>query len=205
MRYDDPLRARFDALKEESASPHGRGRDFEKIVAEIFDRAGFDVVIDPGAARPRQTDVYASRGSDAYLIETKWQSSPAGSPDVDEMRSRLERQPSGVEGVLVTMAGITEEGLREIEERRARPILLIDGGEIESVLGGSTDLRQLLRAKHTQLAVHGLATGSPPRPFVASRRDQSEPLLIVGADGAQQRWIEGVSSFHDTLWGTRPS
>jgi hypothetical protein len=200
VRYDDPLRARLEALRGVSSSPHRRGRDFEKIVAEIFARAGFDVVVDPGAARPRQTDVYASRGSDAYLIETKWQINPAGSPDVDEMRSRLGRQPPGVVGVLVTIAGITEEGLREIERQRERPILVVEDNEIESVLDGSTDLRQLLRAKHTQLTVHGLATGAPPRAFVGSRRDQSESLLIVGANGAQQQWIEGSGGFDSALW-----
>lgn len=200
VRYDDPLRNRFDALQAQSTDPHSRGRGFETIVAEIFDRAGFDVVTNPGAARPRQTDVYASRGSETYLIEAKWRTSPVGSNDVDDVRIRLQRQPGGVVGVLVTMGGVVDEALREIEHHRDTPILVIDDREIEDVLGGTADLRQLLRSKYMQLTVHGRASGSPPRPFVASSRDHREPLLIVRADGAHQPWVAGAGDFHDSVW-----
>ena len=201
MRYDDPLRVRYDALKAESADPHARGRDFEGIVAEIFDRAGFDVVTNAGAARPRQTDVYAQDHQESYLIEVKWRNAAVGSSDIDDMRSRLQRQPPNVTGVIVTMGGVAEEALREIEQHRATPVLLIDGREVEGILLGSADLRRLLRAKYRQLTVHGQAAeGSPPRAFVASRRDRREPFSIVGSDGAQRCWVTGGGGFHDTVW-----
>ena len=37
---------------------------------------------DPATARPRQTDLVASLGHDTYLVETKWESSPAEIGDV---------------------------------------------------------------------------------------------------------------------------
>jgi hypothetical protein len=95
VRHEDPLRAKLDDLSE-ATDPHRRGKAFEQIVAEIFTRAGFDVVGNPGAAYPRQTDVYASDQRDGYLIEAKWASDRIGSPEVDEMRSRLRRQPRSV-------------------------------------------------------------------------------------------------------------
>ena len=183
-----------------SNQPHKRGRHFEKVVAEIFDRGGFDVVTNPQAAHPRQTDVYASRGAENYLIEAKWRSAVVGCSDIDDIRVRLQRQPGSVIGVLVTMGDVADEALREIERDRRMPVLVIDDRETEALVAGTADLRRLLRSKHTQLTVHGRASGLPANSFVASRRDQREPLQIVGVDGSQQPWLCGTGSFYDNVW-----
>ncbi len=199
MRRDDPLRAKLNDL-EDAADPHVRGRAFEQIVAEIFTRAGFDVVTDSGAAYPRQTDVYASDRRDGYLIEAKWRSDRIGSPEIDDMRSRLGRQPSHVVGVVVTMGGVAERALAEIERDRSQVIVIIDESEVHSLVEGSIDLRRLLSLKRRQLVVHGKASGSPPAGFVSSARDQREPLHLVAQDGSQLRWVVGSSNYLDSCW-----
>jgi Zn-finger nucleic acid-binding protein len=200
VRYDDPLRARFNALKGESVDPHARGRDLERVVAELFDRAGFDVVANPGAAHPRQTDIYAKRHGEAYLVEVKWRNAPLGAPDIDELRARLQRQPSSVIGVIMTMGVVGDAALSEIERERATPILVVDEREIDEVVGGTRDLRSLLEGKYTQLTVHGRASGSPPRTFVRSTRDQTEPPAILGVDGSAQPWVQGAGDYYDAVW-----
>jgi hypothetical protein len=200
VRYDDPLRARFEALRADSVDRHARGRQFEQVVAELFDRAGFDVVANPGAARPRQTDIYATRHGEAYLIEVKWRDAPLGASDIDDLRDRLRRQPSGVVGVIVTMGVVSDAALSEIERDRAMPILVVDEREIEELVRGASDFRRLLRGKYTQLTVHGRASGSPPHSFVSSTRDQTEPLAILGMDGSPRPWVEGGGDYYDAVW-----
>ncbi|MHB8659320.1 MAG: restriction endonuclease [Solirubrobacteraceae bacterium] len=199
MRHDDPLQAKLDEL-EESHNPHLRGGAFEQVVAEIFTRAGFDVVIDPEAAAPRQTDLYASDRREGYLIEAKWRSDRIGSPEVDDMRSRLGRQPSHVVGVLVTMSGAAERALAEIERDRSRVIVLIDRRDVHALVDGSVDLRRLLNLKRRQLVVHAKASGTPPGGFVASARDRREPLRLVDADGSELPWVIGTSTYFNSCW-----
>lgn len=169
-------------------------------MAEIFVRAGFDVVVDPEAAAPRQSDIYASDQRDDYLIEAKWRSKRIGSPEIDEMRSRLSRQPSRVVGVLVTMSGIAEQALSEIERDRSQIIVIIERQEVDELVDGRTDLRRLLHLKRRQLVVHAQASGTPPAGFVSSARDRREPLRLVDMFGTELPWVAGTSSYLDSCW-----
>ena len=180
--------------------PHSRGYRFEEIVAEIFTRAGFDVVMGPEAAAPRQTDVYASDHRDGYLIEAKWRSERIGSRDVDDVRSRLRRQPSHVVGVLVTMGGIAEQAFAEIERDRSRVIVLVNRQEVHGLVDGSVDLRRLLGLKRRQLVVHAQASGTPPAEFVSSPRDRRGPPRLVDANGSELSWVADTSSYLDSCW-----
>jgi len=199
MRWNDPLRARLERLYDAS-DPHVRGREFERIVAEIFTRAGFDVVMDPEAASPRQTDMFVSDRHAAFLVEAKWMSGRIGSPEVDGMRSRLRRQPSSTVGVIVTMGGVSEQALAEIERERDRVIVLLEQPEVDALADSRADLRRLLRLKQRQLVVHAKSSGSPPEKFVSSPRDGRESPRLVGRDGSQLPWIVGTSSYLDSCW-----
>ncbi|MCW2992561.1 MAG: hypothetical protein JWQ18_56 [Conexibacter sp.] len=200
MRYHDPLHDRFEELKGDRTDRQGRGREFESVVAELFDRAGYDVVVNPGAAKPRQTDLHASRRDEAYLIEVKWREADIGSPDVDDMRMRLTRQPSNVIGVIVTMAGVADSAVREVEQHRATPVLIVGRQEIEDLVLGRLDLKRLLRDKRIHLTVHGRVTGSPTKPFAASVRDRTEPLRICDAEGKCSPWLSGPGDYESTIW-----
>jgi hypothetical protein len=50
----------LDALAQLS-DPRNRGRPLERVVADLFRQHHFFVTINPGVARPRQTDVFAPR------------------------------------------------------------------------------------------------------------------------------------------------
>lgn len=47
------------------------GRALERVVGDLFRRHHFAVTINPGIARPRQTDVLATRVAEHYLVECK--------------------------------------------------------------------------------------------------------------------------------------
>jgi Restriction endonuclease len=81
----------LDALAQLS-DPRKRGRALERVVADLFRQHHFSVTINPGIARPRQTDVFATRVTDHYLIECKWRAGKATIGDVDALRSRWSGQ-----------------------------------------------------------------------------------------------------------------
>jgi hypothetical protein len=61
------LAQRLEGLVKAS-DPQRRGYDFETLVGDLFRSLHFTVVTKPGSATPRQVDLLATRGSEAYLI-----------------------------------------------------------------------------------------------------------------------------------------
>ena|ERR1019366_5696145 len=68
-----PLRGSPKAISEKR-SAHARGFAFQDWLRDFLVSAKFEIERNPKAARPRQTDVYATNDDDEYLIEAKWQS-----------------------------------------------------------------------------------------------------------------------------------
>jgi hypothetical protein len=201
MPHSDRLVERFEALQRQPSHEHQRGRDFEEVVAAIFDRAGFDVVRNPAAARPRQTDLHAHSQTESYLIEAKWRTSAIGSGEVDDMLVRLRRVPGDVVGVIVSMAPISPEALRAVENERARPVLIVGPEEVARVVKGYANLRTMLRDKRTNLTVHASATDKPGAMlFAEPQRDKSEALWIVTADGKQMPWVSWSGGYNRVIW-----
>lgn len=93
----DKLGDQLDAIAQRKPAAQ-RGRELESFVAKLFRELHFRVKPNAGAARPRQTDVLVSRGTDTYLIECKWRSSKADIDDIDSLRSRLQRTDPAVVG-----------------------------------------------------------------------------------------------------------
>lgn len=183
-----------------------RGRELEQLVQRLFQQAHFKVARDPAAAKPRQTDLVATYGTDTYLIETKWWSRKAGIGAVDEIWTRLmETHPSMV-GVLISVSGFGDGAIRRAEQRRNRPVLLIDGDELASVLRYPEELPGLLRRKRDELMIHAhavsstdadaLATVSPtalPVGQVSFLLDgRREPVLHCGGDFGQFVFVQNM-------------
>ena len=71
MRDSSALPKEFESLKQRTDA-HRRGYDFQPFVGRIFQAKHFRVEKKPRAAKPRQVDLFATRGDEVYLIETKW-------------------------------------------------------------------------------------------------------------------------------------
>jgi hypothetical protein len=175
-----------------------RGYDFEEFAASLFRRRHFRVVLSPGTARPRQTDLLATRGGDAYLIETKWRSSRANINDIDSLFSRLEAAPSAIVGLMISFSGFTASAIEKVEQRSERPVLLITGDELEQLVYWDEDVVHLLSRKKAFLLTHRKAL------FVTSRRQRSStpPDRLAAAltefvfpDGRRAKWIAGQGDF----------
>lgn len=139
------------------ANAADRGRQVEQLIFRLFRRYRFDATLNPGAAWPRQTDLFASYDSENYLVEVKWQSTPAGLQEVDEVRTRLRDIPPGVVGVLISFSGFTDSAVERVEAKRTEPVLLVDRDEVLRLFRESADLHRLLARKVDLLIRHGKA------------------------------------------------
>ncbi len=110
------LRHQFSAL-EAMTDARKRGLAFEDFVVGLFGAGHFDVRKNPGTARPRRTDVIATKVDETYLVECKWRTSRADVDDIDSLRSRLGRT-SGATGVLISMPGFSGTAISEVAEHR---------------------------------------------------------------------------------------
>jgi Restriction endonuclease len=175
-----------------------RGYDFQDFVGSLFKDRHFNVVPSPGTAKPRQTDLLATRGDDAYLIETKWRRSKANIADIDSLFNRLDAVPATVLGLMVSYAGFTEEAIRRVELRSDRPVILIMGSELEQLVERERDIVQVLAQKRSALLTHRrVFFGATHR-----RQGQNKRGLLAAAsaefvflDGTRTKWISGGGAF----------
>jgi Restriction endonuclease len=173
-----------------------RGYRFQEFVAALFQREHFTVERNPGSAKPRQVDLLALRGSEAYVIETKWRKKPANIDDVDSLFTRLDAVPGSTHGVLISYQGFTLQALKRIIERSNRPIIPLTGQEIQKIAQHGGGLRRLLYEKRNWLLVHrqviiDAARENRHRPARLPTDMANSDWNIVREDGTSSRWFSG--------------
>ncbi|MEV4666070.1 restriction endonuclease [Micromonospora echinofusca] len=172
LNVESDLQSALYAL-EVMADKAKRGRLFESLVADLFRANHFDVRLNAGAARPRQTDLLATRVSETYLIECKWRSARADIDAIDSLRARL-RRTSGATGLMIGMAGFSGTAISDVADHRDQPILLLSGDELRRLVGRPAALLDLLWRKSESLRVDGQAlVDEPPR-----RQPRRKPLNL---------------------------
>ncbi|MEV4691352.1 restriction endonuclease [Micromonospora echinospora] len=200
------LREQYEQI-EAMTNPRRRGLAFEDFVADLFAASHFEVRKNAGSARPRQTDLLATRAGDTYLIECKWRSDRVDIDDVDSLRSRL-RRTSGATGLLISIPGFSGTAISDVADHRHQPILLLSGDEVRSLARRPDDLSHLLWQKKQALQVEGKALVDEPaqpkrtparRPlpdsgthFVVSGRPDA-PVLACGGG------FDGFTFAHDIV------
>jgi hypothetical protein len=181
------MEQRLEQLRGEQ-NQQARGFAFQDFVGELFRRAQFEVVPNAGAAKPRQTDIVARRGPETYLVETKWEQAKSDSGDIDALLSRLRRTSSDVIGVFFSYAGFTESAAQVVQHERARPVLLIDGSELDHAVWDNRALVRMLSQKRELLVTHGTVqvgrkSGRPKR--TNPSKLPSSDLSFVISDGTR--------------------
>jgi hypothetical protein len=171
-----------------------RARQLVRFVAELFRQHHFEVMVDPGVSRPRQTDVLAARGPERYLIECKWRSSKANIDDVDSLRSRLRRTTAHTVGILLSMSGFSGSVVSDVAQNRHQPVLLVSGEELHSLVARDRSLPDLLWRKSTALLNDGRVLLDEPHRKRSSRKravvPRSESYFIFG-DRQPSQILEG--------------
>jgi Holliday junction resolvase len=138
-----------------------RGREFENKIAELLRVSGFRVTSNAGAARPRQTDLYAQGDGVDLLVEVKDRQRKVNVGDVDSLRSRLDRTAADVVGAIFTTSEVTKGVIKAIEVDRTREVLVFVREEIEHLFSAPYELRELIDRKREELRVQGKVWISP--------------------------------------------
>jgi hypothetical protein len=197
-----PLLREYERLRDRTSSQR-RGYDLQALVGSMLGRAHFKVETKARAARPRQVDLFASRGETVYLIETKWRKDKADIDDVDSLYTRLEAVPPQVTGLLVSHAGFAESVLARVREKSARPVILVTGKELEAALQWDGAFVGLLRQKASALLVHReVLVDADVRPSRRAGKSKLSPgdlpasdRTFVFPDGTRSRWLSCEGDF----------
>lgn len=91
-------------LASEDRRPQHRGRELEKIVADVLTKEGLRAahnIVNPG----EQIDVAFVLQGHHYLVECRWEKAPQGLPALREFSDKVRRKAEGTFGVLVSMSG----------------------------------------------------------------------------------------------------
>ncbi|WP_143082664.1 restriction endonuclease [Nonomuraea wenchangensis] len=174
-------------------NPAKRGYNLERFMVNLFRFYHFQTTPNAGAAKPRQVDLFATRDTESYLIETKWRSDKSGIDDIDSLRSRLRRVPAHVTGLLVSIGGFSETVIADLATNTAQPVILLSGGELEQILLDRESLLRLLHRKKEALLAHGtVLLDAALMQTMSARSRKSAAVLPVSP--AEFMWPDGHRS-----------
>jgi hypothetical protein len=150
----DGLQQRFLAMHQDT-NAQKRGRDLEGLLNDLFSL--FDL-------NPRKSFVLADEqidgaftfNTDDYLLEAKWEASPAARGDVDILAKKVERKGRNTLGLFVAVSGFSDPAVRAHTDC-GTSVIFMDGTDLFSVLEGRIDLTDVLDAKRRHLS----ETGAP--------------------------------------------
>lgn len=135
-------------------NPAKRGQKFEVFLSELFRDAGFEVHLNPKAAKPRQTDLLAKKGNLFFLIEAKWTARPSDVDVVFQVKSRLEEATPGMIGCVFSKAGYTSSATTKAGQMTSQEILLFNEAEFATLAGNPSRLLGLIARKRQHLRTH---------------------------------------------------
>jgi len=98
--------------------------------------------------------------NETYLLEAKWQNSPAGAADLHTFEGKLREKATWSRGLFVSNSGFTSEGLEAFG--RGKRVVCMDGFDLSEMLRLRRPFVDVMEAKVRKAA----ETGSP---FVSVR------------------------------------
>lgn len=110
----------------------------------------------------RQIDGSVTVDGTTYLIELKFTSNQAGSPDIDVFRGKVESKADNTMGLFVSMAGYSSVAVKEASGKKST-LLLLDASHIYLVLTGSMEYIDVVR----RIRRHASQTGESFLPVPA--------------------------------------
>ncbi len=134
-------------------SPQQRGFELERLLRDVFE--AFD--LDPKAsfrAIGEQVDGGFTIDNIHFVLEAKWENSPADRAALDIFNSKVERRSDITQGLFVAISGFEPTAV-ELHSHRRSPLILMDGADLYAVLDVRVDLRDLLRRKIRHAAMTG--------------------------------------------------
>lgn len=146
------LRGALDSYR--VMDPQRRGYELERLLNETF--RAFDVDCrGPFRNTGEQIDGAFTLDGTEFLIEAKWQSAPATTPELAIFEAKVGGKLDNTLGLFVSMEGFGNSSVT-LGHQGARPkVLCMDGGDVVAVLEGRITLPLLLARKKQWAAQTG--------------------------------------------------
>jgi Restriction endonuclease len=184
---------------EKETSAGRRGRRFEVFLVHLLEKESFSVVHNPKTARPRQTDLVASREKTFFLVEAKCTKRKTGIADITEVRDRLARVPHDMFACVFSLRGFTDSALEEVCRDKGREIYLFNETEIRGLVEGNIAFHKLLEEKKEFFRIHGLPLLSEVLPVPIRFQIRLEPdVFQVGSEPLT--WLRSRTGHNDIIF-----
>ena len=147
------LEEQFLAMHSESDHSK-RGRTLQGLLNELF----FLFDLNPRksfAISDEQIDGAFTFNTDDYLLEAKWEATPASREDVDVLAQKVQRKAKNTLGLFVAISGFSEPSVRA-HSNCGTGLIFMDGTDLFAVLRGAIPLTDVLDAKRRHLSETGL-------------------------------------------------
>lgn len=185
MSNRSELRKKFatlDALDQESDADdlgelkRGRGREFEQLVADLFDQEGILVrrPYHTSDNRSEQIDGAIEIGNRVALVETKWVQSGLAASDLYAFLGKIQGKLDGTLGVFISREPLKENFLASTRSGRRPCVLIIHGEDVPHLFEDDYCLKTFLKKYIQALSIDNCITYS----FVAFAADEAD----VGQD-----------------------
>ncbi|MQY21703.1 restriction endonuclease [Nocardia macrotermitis] len=137
------LRATYRAMQRlDGLTPQRRGQQFNEWLADLLRACGLEAKASQRSAG--EIDVVFSIGDVRYIVEAKWTKTKADTGQLAKLQKRVRQRLSGTYGVFVSMAGYTDEALKDLIHGDRLELLLLDQEHIEALLSEEISPQQLL-------------------------------------------------------------
>jgi len=120
-----------------------------------FERDGYQVLLNPRTAKPRQTDLLASNDKVSCLVEAKWLNRNLTVADIAGVRDRLNRVPGDLIACVFSMSDYSGSALKEIVRDRSREILVFAPMEVAELMYGRETISRLIEKKRREFRTQG--------------------------------------------------
>lgn len=145
-RFSDELELLRDEYLALSGSddPHGRGKQFEDLLARLFRLFDMEPRLAYDLER-EQIDGSLTYDTDDYIVEARWRKDKTTREHADVFAAKVRRKGKNALGLFVSINGFTTDALSEYEH--STPFIVLDGHDLYLVLDQRVRLDELLRAK----------------------------------------------------------
>lgn len=129
----------------EGFTPQSRGQEFNGLIADMLRCWGVERV-DDSVRSVGEIDVTFVVDGMRFILEAKWEKTPADFGALIKHRGRVEQRFTGTRGVFVSMAGYTPEAVEGLLKGHRPDILLLDMSHFEAMLSGLLSPQKLFTA-----------------------------------------------------------
>ncbi len=155
QEYIDKYNA-LKALKPDADKPlkQQRGRDFEKLMLDIFEDEGILVKKSYHTSdnKSEQIDGVVELLKKIFLVESKWVESNLAASDLYAFLGKIDNKFQGTLGIFISRAELSENFLNAVNKGRRQSVIVIHGEDVDIIFSQKVSLKEYITFTFKQLS-----------------------------------------------------